>query len=200
MLGLLHRCCCHFANQTSFFYLYSCAGNSCVAGVSHSLHSPLMAMTNAISGMTVVGGMLQLGGGFLPGTVPQVLAAAAGTTHALIHPSSPTRLQMNIRVDGSSVWYSDEARYLEGALNLEADDNDLIDPDPACNVKDGCQLSSPRPRRQRKHSLNVPLPPFPHFRHHNLYIDKNHLHYSFACSWSFGSESHRWHDCNEEDA
>lgn len=49
-----------------------------MAGVSHSLHSPLMAMTNAISGMTIVGGMLQLGGGLLPGTVPQVLAAAAG--------------------------------------------------------------------------------------------------------------------------
>jgi hypothetical protein len=40
-----------------------------------------MAMTNAISGMTIVGGMLQLGGGILPGTIPQVLAAAAG-----IHP------------------------------------------------------------------------------------------------------------------
>ena len=66
-----------------------------------------MAMTNAISGMTVVGGMLQLGGGFLPGTVPQVLAAAAGTTHICthtrIHPSTLTRLQMNIRVDESSV-------------------------------------------------------------------------------------------------
>jgi 4TM region of pyridine nucleotide transhydrogenase, mitoch/Alanine dehydrogenase/PNT, C-terminal domain len=56
-------------------------GNSCVAGVSHSLHSPLMAMTNAISGMTIVGGMLQLGGGLLPGTIPQGLAAAAGAFH-----------------------------------------------------------------------------------------------------------------------
>lgn len=46
-------------------------------GVAHSLHSPLMAMTNAISGMTIVGGMLQLGGGILPGTVPQFLAAGA---------------------------------------------------------------------------------------------------------------------------
>lgn len=47
-------------------------------GVTHALHSPLMAMTNAISGMTIVGGMLQLGGGLLPVTVPQYLAAAAG--------------------------------------------------------------------------------------------------------------------------
>jgi NAD(P) transhydrogenase len=36
-----------------------------------------MAMTNAISGMTIVGGMLQLGGGILPSTVPQGLASAA---------------------------------------------------------------------------------------------------------------------------
>ena len=28
-----------------------------------------MAMTNAISGMTIVGGMLQLGGGILPHTI-----------------------------------------------------------------------------------------------------------------------------------
>lgn len=53
-------------------------GNSCVQGVTHALHSPLMAMTNAISGMTIVGGMLQLGGGLVPTTLPQALAAAAG--------------------------------------------------------------------------------------------------------------------------
>lgn len=47
-------------------------------GVTHALHSPLMAMTNAISGMTIVGGMLQLGGGLVPTTIPQALAAGAG--------------------------------------------------------------------------------------------------------------------------
>merc|ERR1719223_1476654 len=61
----------------STFALSCWVGNSCVQGVTHSLHSPLMAMTNAISGMTIVGGMLQLGGGFFPETVPQSLAAAA---------------------------------------------------------------------------------------------------------------------------
>jgi NAD(P) transhydrogenase len=49
-----------------------------VQGVTHALHSPLMAMTNAISGMTIVGGMLQLGGGLVPTTIPQYLAAGAG--------------------------------------------------------------------------------------------------------------------------
>ena len=65
------------SSMMTTFALSCWVGNSCVQGVSHSLHSPLMAMTNAISGMTIVGGMLQLGGGFLPGTVPQTLASAA---------------------------------------------------------------------------------------------------------------------------
>lgn len=52
-------------------------GSQAVRGVSHSLHSPLMSITNAISGMTIVGGMLQLGGGFLPHTIPQTLAVGA---------------------------------------------------------------------------------------------------------------------------
>jgi NAD(P) transhydrogenase len=59
------------------FALSCWVGNSCVAGVTHALHSPLMAMTNAISGMTIVGGMLQLGGGLVPHTTPQLLAATA---------------------------------------------------------------------------------------------------------------------------
>ena len=46
-------------------------------GVAHSLHSPLMAVTNAISGMTAVGGMYAMGGGVVPETGPQALAALA---------------------------------------------------------------------------------------------------------------------------
>jgi NAD(P) transhydrogenase len=65
------------APMMTTFALSCWVGNSCVQGVSHALHSPLMAMTNAISGMTIVGGMLQLGGGILPGTIPQALAAGA---------------------------------------------------------------------------------------------------------------------------
>eukprot|EP01040_Poterioochromonas_malhamensis_P001480 gene1480-1568_t len=61
----------------STFALSCWVGNSCVQGVTHALHSPLMAMTNAISGMTIVGGMLQLGGGLVPTTIPQYLAAGA---------------------------------------------------------------------------------------------------------------------------
>ena len=57
------------SSMMSTFALSVWVGSSCVQGVSHALHSPLMAMTNAISGMTIVGGMIQLGGGLLPHTV-----------------------------------------------------------------------------------------------------------------------------------
>uniref|UniRef100_A0A061S3C8 NAD(P) transhydrogenase, mitochondrial n=1 Tax=Tetraselmis sp. GSL018 TaxID=582737 RepID=A0A061S3C8_9CHLO len=50
-------------------------GYNLVWGVTHSLHSPLMSVTNAISGMTAVGGLLLMGGGLLPTNVPQTLAA-----------------------------------------------------------------------------------------------------------------------------
>lgn len=65
------------------FALSCWVGNSCVQGVTHSLHSPLMAMTNAISGMTIVGGMLQMGGSIVPHTIPQALAASAVALSAI---------------------------------------------------------------------------------------------------------------------
>ena len=65
------------APMMTTFALSCWVGSSCVQGVAHALHSPLMAMTNAISGMTIVGGMLQMGGGLIPQTTPQWLAATA---------------------------------------------------------------------------------------------------------------------------
>jgi NAD(P) transhydrogenase len=59
------------------FALSVWVGSQAVQGVAHSLHSPLMSLTNAISGMTIVGGMLQLGGGVLPQTGAHKLAAIA---------------------------------------------------------------------------------------------------------------------------
>ena len=41
-------------------------GYQLLYGVAPALHSPLMSVTNAISGMTAVGGMVLLGGGRLP--------------------------------------------------------------------------------------------------------------------------------------
>ena len=71
------------APMLSTFALSVWVGSSAVAGVTHALHSPLMAMTNAISGMTVLGGMLQLDGGLMPGNGGQVLGATAVTLSAI---------------------------------------------------------------------------------------------------------------------
>lgn len=49
------------------FALAGLAGYQVVWGVAPALHSPLMAVTNAISGMTAVGGMLLLGHGATQG-------------------------------------------------------------------------------------------------------------------------------------
>ena len=43
------------------FALSNVIGVQVVLGVTHALHSPLMAVTNAISGIIILGGMLQLG-------------------------------------------------------------------------------------------------------------------------------------------
>lgn len=45
--------------------------------MSHSLHSPLMAVTNAISGLTALGGMYLVGPGLVPHTKAELLGAGA---------------------------------------------------------------------------------------------------------------------------
>lgn len=50
-------------------------GYRVVWGVTPALHSPLMSVTNAISGMVGIGGLFVMGGGYLPGTIPQALGA-----------------------------------------------------------------------------------------------------------------------------
>lgn len=50
-------------------------GYRVVWGVTPALHSPLMSVTNAISGMVGIGGFFIMGGGYLPATVPQALGA-----------------------------------------------------------------------------------------------------------------------------
>lgn len=53
----------------STFALAGLAGYQVVWGVAPALHSPLMAVTNAISGMTAVGGMILLGQGAAGGSL-----------------------------------------------------------------------------------------------------------------------------------
>ncbi|XP_070536766.1 NAD(P) transhydrogenase, mitochondrial-like [Ptychodera flava] len=66
-----------FGTMSTTFALAVICGYHTVWEVTPALHSPLMSVTNAISGITAVGGMLCMGGGVLPHTVPQALAATA---------------------------------------------------------------------------------------------------------------------------
>lgn len=67
------------------FALSVWVGGYCVRGVAHALHSPLMSLTNAISGMTILGGMHQLHhvGWPVPVTFPDWLAFSAVTLSAV---------------------------------------------------------------------------------------------------------------------
>ncbi|KAK6068386.1 NAD(P) transhydrogenase, mitochondrial [Seiridium cupressi] len=66
-----------FMGNAFTFALASLIGYRVVWGVSPALHSPLMSVTNAISGMVGIGGFFVMGGGYLPETFPQALGAAS---------------------------------------------------------------------------------------------------------------------------
>jgi len=61
--------------MSSIFSLSVITGYFSVWGVTPALHTPLMSITNAISGITAVGGLLILGGGYFPGSFAQSLAS-----------------------------------------------------------------------------------------------------------------------------
>ncbi|XP_015379977.1 PREDICTED: NAD(P) transhydrogenase, mitochondrial-like [Diuraphis noxia] len=67
----------HFSIMASTFSLASIAGYYTVWDVTPALHSPLMSVTNAISGVTAVGGLLLMGGSYYPIDTVQGLAASA---------------------------------------------------------------------------------------------------------------------------
>ncbi|KAI0721105.1 PNTB-domain-containing protein [Cerioporus squamosus] len=66
-----------FMSNFFTFGLAGLIGYRVVWGVAPALHSPLMSVTNAISGMVGVGGLFVMGGGYLPATIPQALGAAS---------------------------------------------------------------------------------------------------------------------------
>merc|ERR1712088_1273764 len=66
-----------FTNMTTTFSLGCIVGYHTVWSVVPALHSPLMSVTNAISGITAAGGMLLMGGGLYPTNTIQALAAGA---------------------------------------------------------------------------------------------------------------------------
>jgi len=63
--------------MTTTFGLSCIVGYHTVWNVVPALHSPLMSVTNAISGITAVGGLLLMGGGYYPTNTVEGLAASA---------------------------------------------------------------------------------------------------------------------------
>ncbi|CAG7787017.1 unnamed protein product [Allacma fusca] len=71
----------NFTTMTTVFGLSGIVGYHTVWGVVPALHSPLMSITNAVSGITAVGGLLLMGGGYYPtNTVESLAAVAAGVS------------------------------------------------------------------------------------------------------------------------
>ncbi|KAA8642996.1 putative nicotinamide nucleotide transhydrogenase [Aspergillus tanneri] len=66
-----------FMSNMMTFGLAGLVGYRAVWGVAPSLHSPLMSVTNAISGMVGIGGFFIMGGGYIPSTIPEYLGAAS---------------------------------------------------------------------------------------------------------------------------
>ncbi|KAJ5908605.1 hypothetical protein N7495_001287 [Penicillium taxi] len=66
-----------FMGNMMTFGLAGLVGYRAVWGVAPALHSPLMSVTNAISGMVGIGGLFIMGGGFVPHTFPEYLGAAS---------------------------------------------------------------------------------------------------------------------------
>merc|ERR1712214_77826 len=66
-----------FTAMSTVFGLSVICGYHTVWSVVPALHSPLMSVTNAISGITAVGGMLLMGGGYYPTNTVEGLAATA---------------------------------------------------------------------------------------------------------------------------
>lgn len=66
-----------FTTMVTTFGLAGLVGYHTVWGVSPALHSPLMSVTNAISGITAVGGILMMGDQLVPTNTIEAMAASA---------------------------------------------------------------------------------------------------------------------------
>ena len=68
-----------FLGHFTVFVLAVIVGYYVISNVSHSLHTPLMAQTNAISGIILVGALLQIGDDSWLVTVLAVIAASVAS-------------------------------------------------------------------------------------------------------------------------
>ncbi|OAF71593.1 hypothetical protein A3Q56_00629 [Intoshia linei] len=72
-----------FTSMVGTLGLSSLVGYHTVWGVTPALHSPLMSVTNAISGLTAAAGLMLMGGGYYPENTIQYLAALATFVSAI---------------------------------------------------------------------------------------------------------------------
>ena len=71
--------------QIGYFVLSLLIGHFTVAGVTPALHTPLISVTNAISGIIIVGGLLQVSQGFAPdASFYSTLATGLGVAAILV--------------------------------------------------------------------------------------------------------------------
>ena len=68
-----------FITDFTVFFLACIIGWQVVWNVTASLHTPLMSVTNAISGIIIVGGMLQVGVDHLPAAILGAIAIFVAT-------------------------------------------------------------------------------------------------------------------------
>ncbi|NRA84947.1 MAG: NAD(P) transhydrogenase subunit alpha, partial [Gammaproteobacteria bacterium] len=68
-----------FLAHFTVFILSCVIGYYVVWNVSHSLHTPLMSVTNAISGIIIVGALLQVGSGRVVVTILAIIATLIAT-------------------------------------------------------------------------------------------------------------------------
>jgi len=85
-----------------YFVLSCLIGHFTVAGVTPALHTPLISVTNAISGIIVVGGMLQLSGPVLSARVGCALAAVFLSSVNIVGGFAVTARMLDMFRDDSS--------------------------------------------------------------------------------------------------
>ncbi len=79
LIGIITVSPAAFTGHMTVFVLAVVVGFYVILGVTHSLHTPLMAQTNAISGIILVGSLLQIGSDNIVITIIAMIAAAVAS-------------------------------------------------------------------------------------------------------------------------
>jgi len=95
-LGLTTTIPTEEVTHLGYFCLSLLIGNFTVASVTPSLHTPLISVTNAISGIIIVGGMLQLSGPILSAKVVSALLAVFFSSINIVGGFAVTQRMLNM--------------------------------------------------------------------------------------------------------